>query len=179
MLPPKVMGPRALCSVFIYSLMSSFPSSALSSGHRLWCLSVLLCFACEFMDFSRLKKKKIKVSVMHFHLSTLMFFPDGNWCCLAGGIWESGTETRLFLPVLHGIIGSSDRSLKIEWIDKSYEKDEEREKKMKPWAVTFWCHLLTWACFQFIAGNSSKRSNSISAFIKAKVKGNAKVCLPS
>lgn len=57
MLPPKVMGLRALCSVFIYSLMSSFPSSALSSGHRLWCLSVLLCFACEFMDFSRLKKK--------------------------------------------------------------------------------------------------------------------------
>ena len=45
MLPPKVTGLSALCSVFIYSLVSSFPSSALSSGDRLRCLSgaFMLC----------------------------------------------------------------------------------------------------------------------------------------
>lgn len=40
-----------------------------------------------------------------------------------------GLKLDFFPPVLHGIIGSSDRSLKIEWGDKSCEKDEEREKK--------------------------------------------------
>ena len=49
-----------------------------------------------------------------------------------GGFEKVGLKLDFFPPVLHGIIGSSDRRLKIEWIDKSYEKHEEREKKMKP-----------------------------------------------
>ena len=46
-----------------------------------------------------------------------------------GGFEKVGLKLDFFPPVLHGIIGSSDRRLKIEWIDKSYEKHEEGGKK--------------------------------------------------
>lgn len=75
MLPPKVTGLSALCSVFIYSLVSSSsPPLPCQVGTDSGVSLVPLCFACELMDFCRLKKK-IKVSVMHFIYPPSMFFP--------------------------------------------------------------------------------------------------------
>lgn len=85
MLPPKVMG---LCALFCVCLFSyeQLPLLCLVKWGQtlvsLWCFYALLVSLWTFPVL----KKKIKVSVMHFHLSTLMFFPDVNWCCLDGGI---------------------------------------------------------------------------------------------
>lgn len=64
-----------LCVLYLFILLwAASPPLPCQVGTDSGVSLVLLCFACEFMDFCRLKKK-IKVSVMHFHLSTLMFFP--------------------------------------------------------------------------------------------------------
>lgn len=122
--------------------------------------------------------KQLQLSVMCFHLPTLLFFPCANWCGIAVGIEKIGLKCD-FSPMidLDGIIGSSDRCLKIEWIDKPCEKARKRRNKKSNDEHPI-LMLLNWACFQVIAGNSSERSNSISAFVKDKIKANAKVCLP-
>ena len=61
-----------------------------------------------------------------------MFFSDANWCWPAGGFEKVGLKLDFFPLGLHGVIGSSDRSLKIEWVDKPCEKDEETEEKNEP-----------------------------------------------
>lgn len=67
---------------------------------------------------------------MRFQLLTLMFFSDANWCWPAGGFEKVGLKLDFFPLGLHGVIGSSDRSLKIEWVDKPCEKrwGKRREK---------------------------------------------------
>lgn len=92
--------------------------------------AAVLRFACEFMDFFDLGKKKS--SVMRFHLSALLFFSYANWCWLAVGFEKMGLKLDFFFSTLglYGVIGSSDRSLKIEWVDKTLWKDSEKEEKI-------------------------------------------------
>lgn len=141
-------------------------------------LTTALCFACEFMDFFDLEKK-IKSSAMRFHLSTFLFFSSTNWCWLAVRFEKMGLKDLFFYCWfgLCGITGSSGRSLFTEFVYPLF-LDKERGKKMEWWAVIYWYCLLNWACFQFIAGNSAERSNSVLAFVKDKIKANAKVCVP-
>lgn len=62
---------------------------------------------------------------MRFHLSALLFFSYANWCWLAVGFEKMGLKLDFFFSTLglYGVIGSSDRSLKIEWVDKALWKD--------------------------------------------------------
>lgn len=61
---------------------------------------------------------------MRFHLSALLFFSYANWCWLAVGFEKMGLKLDFFSALgLCGVIGSSDRSLKIEWVDKTLWKD--------------------------------------------------------
>lgn len=133
-----------------------------------WCSLLLYALLVNLWTFLILKKK-IKSSAMRFHLSTFLFFSSTNWCWLAVRFEKMGLKDLLFYCRfgLCGITGSSGRSLFTEFVYPLF-LDKERGKKMEWWAVIYWYCLLNWACFQFIAGNSAERSNSVLAFVKDK-----------
>ena len=87
----------SLCSVFCIYLFSceQLPLLCLVKWGQtpvsLWCFYALLV---SLWTFAVLKKNQSECNAFSFINANVL--PDVNWCCLAGGIWESGTETRLF-----------------------------------------------------------------------------------
>lgn len=94
-----VSAPCVCVCVCVFFLMSCLPSPAPKSTWflHLYGVGALLLshFACECMDFFDLEKK-LKLSVIRFHLSALMFFSDSNWCWLAGGFENVGLKLDFF-----------------------------------------------------------------------------------
>lgn len=84
-LSPNVVGPLQLEYLLFYEQTPTCLCSSIRADAGLclspWggCSLLLSALLVELWTFSILGKK-IKLSVMHFHLSTPLFFSYANWC---------------------------------------------------------------------------------------------------